>query len=197
MPEWHCAGGWHRHQDRLEALGFDGHPEGVAHDASRVHLNAIAPNLEMQVRAGGVTCRADEAETLATCIRKARSFLDRSGIDGELLIADNGSTDGSRDIAIANGALRGGLLLLALSGAADALDGSVAQASGALQGQTAPLQRWVNEERDLQADFARLFGDELPPGSAVPRITQVLIGADSDNTASRSSGWVADLNWVP
>ncbi len=46
----------------------------------------------------------DEAETLALCITKARSFLDRTGIAGEILIADNGSTDGSREIAIANGA---------------------------------------------------------------------------------------------
>ena len=41
----------------------------------------------------------NEAETLAACIGKARDFLDRSGIAGEILIADNGSTDGSREIA--------------------------------------------------------------------------------------------------
>ena len=41
----------------------------------------------------------NEAETLATCIVKARGFLDRSGIAGEIVIADNGSTDGSRQIA--------------------------------------------------------------------------------------------------
>lgn len=46
----------------------------------------------------------NEAETLATCIRKARRFLDESGIDGEVLISDNGSTDGSREIAVAEGA---------------------------------------------------------------------------------------------
>lgn len=46
----------------------------------------------------------NEAETLATCIGKARAFLDRTGIAGEIVIADNGSTDGSRDIATANGA---------------------------------------------------------------------------------------------
>lgn len=46
----------------------------------------------------------NEAETLAVCIRKARKFLADSGISGEVLIADNGSTDGSRDIAIAEGA---------------------------------------------------------------------------------------------
>jgi glycosyltransferase involved in cell wall biosynthesis len=46
----------------------------------------------------------NEAETLATCIAKAQSFLLRTGIAGEALIADNGSTDGSQDIARAGGA---------------------------------------------------------------------------------------------
>ncbi|HRU38281.1 MAG TPA: glycosyltransferase family 2 protein [Candidatus Goldiibacteriota bacterium] len=41
----------------------------------------------------------NEAETLAICIRKARAFLSSSGISGEVLVADNGSTDGSVDIA--------------------------------------------------------------------------------------------------
>jgi len=46
----------------------------------------------------------NEAETLDLCIRKARGFLERTGIDGEVLIADNGSTDGSTDIATRSGA---------------------------------------------------------------------------------------------
>ncbi|WP_332701109.1 glycosyltransferase family 2 protein [Devosia sp.] len=46
----------------------------------------------------------NEAETLATCIGKALSFLDRTGIAGEIVIADNGSTDGSRQIAEGQGA---------------------------------------------------------------------------------------------
>ncbi len=46
----------------------------------------------------------NEAETLERCIRKARSFLIRSGIHGEVVIADNGSTDGSQGIAEAAGA---------------------------------------------------------------------------------------------
>jgi glycosyltransferase involved in cell wall biosynthesis len=41
----------------------------------------------------------NEAETLETCISKARSFLERSGISGEIVIGDNGSTDGSQEIA--------------------------------------------------------------------------------------------------
>src|ERR1700738_2812852 len=46
----------------------------------------------------------NEAETLASCISKARAFLARSGCTGEVVIADNGSTDGSQAIAAANGA---------------------------------------------------------------------------------------------
>jgi glycosyltransferase involved in cell wall biosynthesis len=46
----------------------------------------------------------DEAETLATCIGKARAWLERSGVAGEVLVADNGSTDGSREIAARAGA---------------------------------------------------------------------------------------------
>ena len=46
----------------------------------------------------------NEAETLATCIAKAQSFLARTGIAGEIVVADNGSTDGSQAIATANGA---------------------------------------------------------------------------------------------
>lgn len=46
----------------------------------------------------------NEAETLAICIQKAKKFLSESGIDGEVLISDNGSTDGSQEIAESEGA---------------------------------------------------------------------------------------------
>jgi glycosyltransferase involved in cell wall biosynthesis len=46
----------------------------------------------------------NEAETIAACIGKAMAFLHANGIAGEVLIADNGSTDGSRDIAQSLGA---------------------------------------------------------------------------------------------
>jgi hypothetical protein len=41
----------------------------------------------------------NEAETLGVCIEKAQRYLKRSGVSGEVVIADNGSTDGSQDIA--------------------------------------------------------------------------------------------------
>jgi glycosyltransferase involved in cell wall biosynthesis len=46
----------------------------------------------------------NEAETLAVCIEKAQGFLARSGVSGEVLISDNGSTDGSQEIATRLGA---------------------------------------------------------------------------------------------
>lgn len=66
-----------------------------------------------------------------------------------------------------------------------------------LRGSETPTRQWVAENRDLARDFATLFADELPAGSTVPPPRTVLIGADSDNTASRSTGWVADLQWLP
>ena len=41
----------------------------------------------------------NEAETLASCIRKAQGSLERLGIEGEVIVADNGSSDGSQAIA--------------------------------------------------------------------------------------------------
>lgn len=46
----------------------------------------------------------NESRTLATCVQQAQSFLKAAGVRGEVLVADNGSTDGSRDIALAAGA---------------------------------------------------------------------------------------------
>jgi glycosyltransferase involved in cell wall biosynthesis len=46
----------------------------------------------------------DEAETLAGAIAAAKSFLERSGIEGEIVVADNGSSDQSPAIAAAAGA---------------------------------------------------------------------------------------------
>ncbi|HEY6966346.1 MAG TPA: glycosyltransferase family 2 protein [Burkholderiales bacterium] len=46
----------------------------------------------------------NEAETLPTCVAKARAYLERSGIAGEVLIADNGSSDGSPQLAERAGA---------------------------------------------------------------------------------------------
>src|SRR5262245_16218989 len=46
----------------------------------------------------------NEAETLATCVQKAVKCLDELGVPGEVLVSDNGSTDGSQQIAEEYGA---------------------------------------------------------------------------------------------
>ena len=46
----------------------------------------------------------NESKTLAICINKAKTFLEENQVEGEILIADNGSTDGSQDLARSLGA---------------------------------------------------------------------------------------------
>jgi glycosyltransferase involved in cell wall biosynthesis len=46
----------------------------------------------------------NEAETLALCIKKAQTYLNDNNIQGEVIIGDNGSTDGSQEIAKSLGA---------------------------------------------------------------------------------------------
>lgn len=46
----------------------------------------------------------NEAETLAVCINKAKTYLEESGVRGEIVVADNDSTDGSQKIAEEHGA---------------------------------------------------------------------------------------------
>lgn len=69
----------------------------------------------------------DEAETLGTCIAKARRFLDERGVAGEIIVADNGSTDGSQAIAAAAGAR---VVDVPTRGYGAALAGGIAAARG-------------------------------------------------------------------
>jgi glycosyltransferase involved in cell wall biosynthesis len=69
----------------------------------------------------------NESETLAQCIVKAQDFLSRSHIDGEVVIADNGSTDGSQAIAVQHGAR---VVPVAKKGYGSALLGGIRAARG-------------------------------------------------------------------
>jgi len=69
----------------------------------------------------------NEAETIAVCVRKASDYLLRSGIKGEVIVADNGSTDGSPDLALASGAR---VVRIADKGYGNALIGGIGAAQG-------------------------------------------------------------------
>ena len=69
----------------------------------------------------------DEAESLEVCINKAQGFLAESGISGEVLIADNGSSDGSQEIARNAGAR---VVDVPQKGYGSALAGGIAAARG-------------------------------------------------------------------
>ena len=94
----------------LEGLGPDHSPM----TATGIELSILMPCL-------------NEAETLAMCVRKAQAFLVASGIAGEVIVADNGSTDGSRQIANALGAR---LVGVETRGYGAALIGGIAAARG-------------------------------------------------------------------
>ncbi len=69
----------------------------------------------------------DEAETLETCIQKATGFIERHHIQGEVVIADNGSTDGSQQIAQQLGAR---VVPVATRGYGAAIQGGIEAARG-------------------------------------------------------------------
>jgi glycosyltransferase involved in cell wall biosynthesis len=69
----------------------------------------------------------NEAETLATCIKAAFSGIAAAQVDGEVIVADNGSTDGSQDIARALGAK---VIPVPERGYGSALRGGIAAAVG-------------------------------------------------------------------
>src|SRR5918992_5472754 len=47
----------------------------------------------------------DEAETIAECVTSAREVLEENGLEGEVIVVDNGSTDGSGELARSAGAV--------------------------------------------------------------------------------------------
>lgn len=69
----------------------------------------------------------NEADTLATCIKKAQQAMSEAGIAGEVIIADNGSTDGSQTIATDLGAR---LVPVEERGYGNALQGGIRAARG-------------------------------------------------------------------
>ena len=105
----------------------------MSNDGSGVDLTILMPCL-------------NESETLAACITKATRWAEGSGLTTEVLVADNGSTDGSQDIALSLGAR---VVHVAQRGYGAALRAGCADARG----------RWiVLGDADDSYDFSDLDG---------------------------------------
>lgn len=88
----------------------------------------------------------NEAKTVVQCVEAAFSFLRRSGIEGEVVVADNGSMDGSRELAAAAGAT---VVPVADRGYGAALMGGIHAARGTYV---------IMGDADSSYDFAHLEG---------------------------------------
>jgi glycosyltransferase involved in cell wall biosynthesis len=99
----------------------------------------------------------NEAETVAACVIKAREFLARAAVRGEVLVADNGSTDGSAEIARRAGAR---VVHIDAKGYGNALNGGIQAALGRFV---------IMADADDSYDFSRLDGflESLRAGSAL------------------------------
>jgi glycosyltransferase involved in cell wall biosynthesis len=89
-------------------------PSELKIDGDRTELSILMPCL-------------NEAETLEICIKKAQKSLEDLGVNGEVVIADNGSTDGSPEIAASLGAR---VVHVAEKGYGSALLGGIKAARG-------------------------------------------------------------------
>jgi len=69
----------------------------------------------------------NEARTVGVCIDKAKGAMERLGVRGEVVIADNGSTDGSQELALSHGAR---VVPVSRKGYGSALQGGIAAAQG-------------------------------------------------------------------
>jgi len=89
-------------------------PSELKIDGNRTELSILMPCL-------------NEAETLEICIKKAQKSLEDLNVNGEVIIADNGSTDGSPEIAASLGAR---VVHVAEKGYGSALLGGIKAARG-------------------------------------------------------------------
>ena len=94
---WWATGQLSAGRERVNLEDSHISPAVASRPAGNVELSIVMPCL-------------NEAETLETCILKANRFLAESQVEGEIVVGDNGSTDGSQEIAVRNGA-RGAVIL--------------------------------------------------------------------------------------
>ena len=117
-----------------------GRRHGVRLRALATQVAAAERSLELSIV---IPC-LNEARSIGACVREARESLERLGIEGEVVVADNGSTDSSVEIAEAEGAR---VVHVTEPGYGSALAGGIAGARG----------RWVvMGDGDGSYDFAHL-----------------------------------------
>jgi glycosyltransferase involved in cell wall biosynthesis len=116
--------------------------ETAAGESGPIELSVVMPCL-------------NEAETLRVCITKAQAALCAYNIHGEIIVADNGSTDGSRQIALECGAR---VVDVSEKGYGNALRGGITSAEG---------KYVLMGDADDSYDFSQIprFLDELRKGS--------------------------------
>ena len=128
--------------------------------------NLIPVGEEPEVELSVVIPCLNEAETLGTCIAKARRSFRENDIIGEVLVADNGSTDGSQSIASRMGAR---LIHVEAKGYGNALMGGIVAARGkfVIMGDAddsydfSEIPKFVEK---LRAGFELVQGCRLPSG---------------------------------
>jgi len=108
----------------------------------------------------------NEAETLVSCIKKARAGIERAGVIGEIVIADNGSTDGSIQLAEENGAR---VVHVKEKGYGSALRGGIETAKGEwiLMGDADDSYDFSQADRfveKLKEGYDLVMGCRLPKG---------------------------------
>jgi glycosyltransferase involved in cell wall biosynthesis len=113
----------------------------------------------------------NEADTLAACIERAWRGLRENGISGEVIVADNGSTDGSIEIAERAGAR---VVPVAARGYGSALMGGIAVARGrfVVMGDADESYDFLEVPRfieKLRAGLDLVQGCRLPAGGGTVR----------------------------
>ena len=113
----------------------------------------------------------NEADTVAACVRSAREALAAAGLVGEVIVADNGSTDGSLELARAAGAR---VITVAARGYGNALMAGIEAAHGryVVMGDADQSYDFAETPRfaaKLDEGYDLVQGCRLPSGGGVVR----------------------------
>lgn len=129
----------------------------------------------------------DEAETLEACIQEVQACIERHQLDAEIVVADNGSSDGSQEIAARNGAR---VVEVAERGYGAALMGGFAAARGRFL---------IMGDADSSYDFGQAIGlIEALRGGADLAMGSRLLGTIEPGAMPWSHRWIGNpvLSWL-